>query len=127
MTEENSYIKQLDEFVRPAIEQLNSELSGSTNYQIEVEEGNNLKDVVSRAIAQLRNETFYSDMVKEPLGIYLKDVNNPSGHRILVVTGFISEKIYIINPGIDGTIIDINSDQLSQEMIKNSLRKCFGI
>ena len=57
MSTENPYTKLLDEIVRPAVEQLNGELSGSTNFQIEVEEGNNLKNVVSRAIAQQRNET----------------------------------------------------------------------
>ena len=127
MSTENPYTKLLDEIVRPAVEQLNGELSGSTNFQIEVEEGNNLKNVVSRAIAQQRNETVYSDMVQEPLGIYLKDVNNPSGHRIMVIAGFIGDKIYIVDPGIDGTIIDIATDQVSQEMIKNSLKKCFKI
>ena len=127
MSTENPYTKLLDEIVRPAVEQLNGELSGGTNFQIEVEEGNNLKNVVSRAIAQQRNETVYSDMVQEPLGIYLKDVNNPSGHRIMVIAGFIGDKIYIVDPGIDGTIIDIATDQVSQEMIKNSLKKCFKI
>ncbi len=127
MSTDNTYLKLLDEIVKPAIEQLNGELSGGTNFQIELEEGNNLKNVVSRAIAQQRNETVYSDMVQEPLGIYLKDVNNPSGHRIMVITGFIGDKIYIVDPGIDGTIIDIGTDQVSQEMIKNSLKKCFKI
>ena len=127
MSTENIYIKQLDEIVRPAIEQLNAELSGGSNFSIEVEEGSNLKNIVSRAIAQLRNETVYSDMVQEPLGIYLKDTNNPSGHRIMVVTGFIGDKIYIVDPGIDGSIIDISTDQVNQEMIKNSLKKCFNI
>ncbi len=127
MSTENIYIKQLEEIVRPAIEQLNTELSGSSNLTIEVEEGSNLKNIVSRAIAQLRNETVYSDMVQEPLGIYLKDTNNPSGHRIMVVTGFIGDKIYIVDPGIDGSIIDISTDQVNQEMIKNSLKKCFNI
>jgi len=65
--------------------------------------------------------------VQEPLGVYLKDINNPSGHRIMVITGFIGDKIYIVDPGIDGTIIDINTDQLNQELIKDSLKKCFKI
>ena len=78
-------------------------------------------------MAQQRNETVYSDMVQEPLGIYLNDTNNPSGHRPMVVTGFIGDKIYIVDPGIDGSIIEIGTDQVNQEMIKNSLKKCFNI
>jgi hypothetical protein len=127
MSTENIYLKQMDEIIRPAIEQLNTELSSGSNYRIELEEEKNLKTVVSRAIAQQRNETVYSDKVQEPLGVYLKDINNPSGHRIMVITGFIGDKIYIVDPGIDGTIIDINSDQLNQELIKNSLKKCLKI
>ena len=127
MSTDNIYQKQMDEIIKPAIEQLNSELSNGSNFLIETEEGNNLPKVVSRAIAQQRNETVYSDMVKESLGVYLKDVNNPSGHRMMVITGFIGDKIYIVDPGIDGTIIDVNSDQLNQELIINSLKKCFDI
>ena len=127
MSTENIYLKQMDEIIRPAIEQLNTELSSGSNYRIELEEGNSLKTVVSRAIAQQRNETVYSDRVQEPLGVYLKDINNPSGHRIMVITGFIGDKIYIVDPGIDGTIVDINTNQLNQELIKDSLKKCFKI
>jgi len=127
MSTGNIYLKQLDEIVKPAIEQLNDELSGVSNFIIELEEGSNLKNIVSRAIAQQRNETVYSDMVQEPLGIYLKDTNNPSGHRIMVITSFIGDKIYIVDPGIDGSINDISTDQVNQEMIKNSLKKCFNI
>ena len=127
MSTDNTYLKLLDEIVKPSIEQLNTELAGGSNFSIEVEEGSNLKNIVSRAIAQLRNETVYSDMVLEPLGIYLKDTNNPSGHRIMVVTGFIGDKIYIVDPGIDGSIIDISTDQVNQEMIINSLKKCFNL
>lgn len=127
MSTDNIYLKQMDEIIRPAIEQLNTELSSGSNYRIELEEGNNLKTLVSRAIAQQRNETVYSDRVQEPLGVYLKDIKNPSGHRIMVITGFIDDKIYIVDPGIDGTIIDINTDKLNQELIKNSLKKCFKI
>jgi len=127
MSTENIYLKQMDEIIRPAIEQLNTELSSGSNYRIELEEGNSLKTVVSRAIGRQRNETVYSDRVQEPLGVYLKDINNPSGHRIMVITGFIGDKIYIVDPGIDGTIININTDQLNQELIKNSIKKCFKI
>ena len=45
----------------------------------------------------------------------------------MVVTGFIGDKIYIVDPGIDGSIIEIGTDQVNQEMIKNSLKKCFNI
>jgi len=127
MSNENIYLKQMDEIIRPAIEQLDTELSSGSNYRIELEEEKNLKTVVSRAIAQQRNETVYSDMVHKPLGVYLKDINNPSGHRMMVITGFIGDKIYIVDPGIDGTIIDINTDQLNQEFIKQSLKNCFKI
>ena len=127
MSTDNLYIKHIEEIIRPAIEQLNTELSSGSNYRIEVEEGKNLPNIVSRAIAQQRNETVYSDMVKEPLGIYLNDANNPSGHRMMVITGFVGDKIYIVDPGIDGTIIDMNVDQLNQQLIQNSLKKCFNI
>lgn len=127
MTDTNSFKKQVEEIIRPAAEELNTELSGGSNFSIEIEEGSNLQNVLSRAIAQQRNETIYSDMVKEPLGIYLNDINNPSGHRKVVITGFVSDKVYIADPGMDGTIIDINIDQMNREMIKNSLKKCFKI
>lgn len=127
MNTENNYLKQNEEIIRPAAEQLSGELSGSSNFNIEIEEGSNLNNILSRAIAQQRNETIYSDMVKEPLGIYLNDQNNPSGHRKVVITGFVGDKLYIADPGMDGTIIDINCDQLNGEMIKNSLKKCFKI
>ena len=127
MSTENSYVKQMDEIVRPAVDQFNTELSGSTNAIIEMEQGKNLNSVMSRAIAQQRNETVYPDMVKETLGIYLKDQNNPSGHRPMVIAGFIADKFYIVDPGIDGTVIDMDSGQLTQNMIINSLKKCFNI
>ena len=127
MSTDNLYLKHIEEIIRPAIEQLNTELLSGSNYRVEVEQGTNLPKIVSRAIAQLRNETVYSDMVKETLGIYLNDTNNPSGHRMMVITGFIGDKIFIVDPGIDGTIIDMNTDQLNQELIKNSLKKCFNI
>jgi len=46
MSTENIYLKQMDEIIRPAIEQLNTELSSGSNYRIELEEGNSLKTLV---------------------------------------------------------------------------------
>ena len=126
MSDSNSYKNIIDHHILTAVDGLNGELS-SGPYLLEIEEGKNLNNIVSRAMAQQRNETVYSDMVQEPLGIYLNDTNNPSGHRPMVVTGFIGDKIYIVDPGIDGSIIEIGTDQVNQEMIKNSLKKCFNI
>lgn len=127
MSTDNNYNNILNVVVRPAVDQLNDELSAGSNFRIEIEEGNNLKNILSRAIAQQRNETVYSDKVQEPLGIYLNDTKNPSGHRPMAVTGFIGNSLYIVDPGIDGSIIDIEAVQADQEMIKNSLKKCLNI
>ena len=127
MSTENIYKKIIEESVLTAIDSLNDELSAGSNFRIDVEEGKNLNQIVSRAIAQQKNETVYSDRVKSPVGIYLNDKNNPSGHRFMVIAGFIDEKLYIVNPGIDGSIIDFDSNQVNGELIKNSLKSCFNI
>ena len=126
MSDINSYKKIIDDHILTAVDGFNGELSAGP-LSLEIEQTSNLKNIVSRAIAQQRNETVYPDMVKEALGIYLKDQNNPSGHRPMVIAGFIADKLYIVDPGIDGTVIDFDSGQLTQNMIINSLKKCFNI